>query len=316
MSNKIKMNLDNKLPKVCVGIPVYNGEKFLRSALECILNQSYENIEIIISDDASTDSTKNICKEYMEKDSRIKYMQQIKNLGGLLNFNFVLSQAKSKYFMWAEVDDKWEPEFIEKNVAVLESNPDIVGSISEVAWYGKKIIREKGSTLKNILKFRKPYDIFAEYEHVLPTSGTFEKKAGLYLRFNRGTSIFAVYRTEKLQKSILEKPIGGWDLIIILKVLRFGDINVLKENLMKRYVVGQSSGSILFAQRKGDKTGWLASLFIYMPLTIWCLKNLGLKIFFKNLDWFFVLNGYGESMVLPEIPMLLKYVFLRQEPKE
>jgi glycosyltransferase involved in cell wall biosynthesis len=310
------MNSNNQIPKVSIGIPVYNGEKFLRNALDCILNQSYENIEIIISDDTSTDSTKSICEEYMKKDLRIKYILQKENLGAFHNFNFVLTQAKSKYFMWAEVDDKWEPEFIEKNVAVLESNPKIVGSISEVSWYGKKIIRGKSSILKNLLKFRKTYDIFEEYGHVLPTSGTFEKKIGLYLRFNRGTSIFAVYRTEKLQKSILEKPIGGWDLIIILKVLRFGDINVLKENLMKRYVVGQSSGSILFAQRKGDKTGWLASLFIYMPLTIWCLKNLGLKIFLKNLDWFIVLNGYGASMVMPEIPMLLKYVFLRQEPKK
>ena len=310
------MNSNNQIPKVSIGIPVYNGEKFLRNALDCILNQSYENIEIIISDDTSTDSTKSICEEYMKKDLRIKYILQKENLGAFHNFNFVLTQAKSKYFMWAEVDDKWEPEFIEKNVAVLESNPKIVGSISEVSWYGKKIIRGKSSILKNLLKFRKTYDIFEEYGHVLPTSGTFEKKIGLYLRFNRGTSIFAVYRTEKLQKSILEKPIGGWDLIIILKVLRFGDINVLKENLMKRYVVGQSSGSILFAQRKGDKTGWLASLFIYMPLTIWCVKNLGLKIFLKNLDWFIVLNGYGASMVMPEIPMLLKYVFLRQEPKK
>jgi len=166
------------------------------------------------------------------------------------------------------------------------------------------------------LKFRKTYDIFEKYEHVFPTSGTYEKKSSLYLRFNRGTSIFAVYRTEKLQKSIVEKPIGAWDLIIILKVLRFGDINVLKESLMQRYVGGQSSGSILFAQREGDKKGWLVSMFVYMPLTIWCLKNLGLKIFLKNLDWFVVLNGYGVSMVLPEIPTLLKYVFLKQKPKK
>ena len=310
------MNSNDKMPKVCIGMPAYNGEKFLRSSLDCLLNQSYENIEIIISDDTSTDSTKIICEEYMKKDLRIKYIQQKKNLGAFYNFNFVLSQAESKYFMWAEADDKWGPEFIQKNVAILELNPGVVGSISEVEWYGSEIVRSKGSILKNLLKFRKPYDIFAKYHHVLPTSGTYEKKSGLYLRFNRGTSIFAVYRTEKLQKSILEKPIGGWDLIIILKVLRFGDINVLKENLMKRYVVGQSSGSILFTQRKGDKTGWLASLFIYMPLTIWCLKNLGLKIFLKNLDWFIVLNGYGSSMVMPEIPMLLKYVFLRQEPEK
>ena len=170
------MNSNNQLPKVCIGIPVYNGEKFLRNALDCLLNQSYENIEIIISDDTSTDSTKSICEVYMKKDLRIKYILQKENLGAFHNFNFVLTQAKSKYFMWAEVDDKWEPEFIEKNIAVLESNPKIVGSISEVSWYGEKIIRGKSSVLKNLLKFRKTYDIFEEYGHVLPTSGTFEKK--------------------------------------------------------------------------------------------------------------------------------------------
>ena len=309
------MNSTEKLPKVCIGMPVHNGEKFLRSSLDCLLNQSYENIEIIISDDASTDSTNSICMEYAKKDSRIKYIQQKKNLGGLLNFNVVLSQAKSKYFMWAEVDDKWEPEFIQENVSVLESKPEFIGSISEVSWYGKKVIRGKGSTLKNLLRFRKTYDIFAKYNHVLPTSGTYEKKSGLYLRFNRGTSIFAVYRTEIIQKCIIDKPFAGWDLAIILKALQFGDINVVNNNLMHRYAGGMSSKSLLFTMRK-ENGGFMGSLFLYMHLTIWCIKNLGLKIFLKNLDWFIVLNCYGESMVLPEIPMLLRYVFLRQKPKE
>tara|TARA_B100000953_G_scaffold299311_1_gene298796 strand:+ start:169 stop:1101 length:933 start_codon:yes stop_codon:yes gene_type:complete len=310
------MNTSSSKPQVSIGMPVYNtDEKFLYTALDCLLKQSYSNFELIISDDCSTDSTSRICREYAKKDSRINYIRQEKNMGALPNFNFVLEQAKSKYFMWAEVDDKWKPDFIEKNVSILESNPKFVGSISEVSWYGKNVIRGKGSALKNLLKFRKTYDIFANYFHVLPTSGTYEKKSSLYLRFNRGTSIFAVYRTEKLQKCTVQKPLAGWDLVIILKALRFGDINVLNENLMERYAGGASDKSLLFSQRK-EHGGLLASLFLYMPLTIWCLKNLGGKIFFKNIDWFFVLNAYGASMVLPEIPQLIKYVFFRQKPKE
>ena len=103
-------------------------------------------------------------------------------------------------------------------------------------------------------------------------------------------------------------------MAIILKVLQFGDINVLDEELMQRYVGGASSKS--FFSMRTDYGGWWGSLFLYTPLTVWCLKNLGTKIFFKNLDWFFVLNGYGWSMVLPEIPMLLKHVLFKQKPKE
>jgi len=311
------MNMSSEKPLVTIGMPVYNiDEKFLYTALDSLLNQTYTNFELIISDDCSTDATSRICSEYAKKDSRIRYIRQEKNLGHLPNFNFVLQQAKSKYFMWAEVDDKWKPEFIEKNISVLESNPIFVGSISEVSWYGKNIVtHNSGSTLKNILKFRSTNDIFADYTHVYPTTGTFEEKSSIYLRFNRGTSIFAVYRTEELQKCIIKKPFAGWDLAIILKVLKFGDINVVNENLMERYAAGSSDKTILFSQRK-ENGGFLSSLFLYSQLTLWCVKNLGMKIFFKNFDWFIVLNGYGWSMVLPEIPQLIKYIFLRKKPEE
>ena len=220
--------------------------------------------------------------------------------------------------MWAEVDDKWEPEFIEKNLKVLEDNPNFIASISKVSWYGNignSSAPRKHSKLKNLLRFRKTNDIFANYEHVLPTSGSYEEKVVPYLRFNSGSAIFALYRTNILQKCIIRKPLAGWDLCIILKALQFGEINILDEKLMERYTGGASSKSLLI-DLTADNGGFLGSLFLYMPLTIWCLKNIGLKIFFKNLDWFFVLNGYGWSMVLPEIPMFLRYLLLRQKPNK
>ena len=322
------MNSNNQPPKVTIGMPVYNGEKFLCNALDCLLAQSYTNLELIISDDASTDSTSKICTEYAAKDSRIKYIRHTKNLGieseagftPLPNFNFVLNQASSPYFMWAGVDDKWEPEFIEKNVNVLEANTNFVASTSKMSWQGNIVSRKhsshhKRTKFKNLLKFRKTYDVFDNYEHVFPVSGSYEEKVVPYLRHNTGSAIFALYRTDKLQKCIVQKPFAGWDLVIVLKALRFGDINVLDEKLMERYAGGASSKSILI-DIKADHGGLLRSLFLYMPLTIWCLKNLGSKIFFKNLDWFFVLNGYGLSMILPEIPMFLRYLFLKQKPNK
>ena len=85
----------NHKPKVSVGVPVYNGGKFISNRLESILSQTQRDIEVIISDNASTDSTQAICEECSKKDKRIRYIRQKKNMGPQWNFNFVLKEAKS-----------------------------------------------------------------------------------------------------------------------------------------------------------------------------------------------------------------------------
>ena len=90
MEEKLGNNTNSHNPKISVGIPVYNGEKFVRKSIESVLRQTYGNFELIISDNASTDSTSDICTEFSTKDSRIKFVRQDKNMGGIWNFNFVL----------------------------------------------------------------------------------------------------------------------------------------------------------------------------------------------------------------------------------
>lgn len=107
---------------VSIGLPVYNGSKFLRRALDSLLGQTYHNIELIISDNASTDDTGFICEEYAANDTRIHYIRQKANIGGLNNFNFVLSLARGEYFMWAAHDDWWYPIFVESLKNALDSN--------------------------------------------------------------------------------------------------------------------------------------------------------------------------------------------------
>ena len=104
----------NEKSKISIGLPVYNGDKFIRNALDSILSQTFGDFELIISDNASTDSTSVICQEYMKKDPRIRYIRQENNMGGLWNLNFVLQEASYEYFMWAAVDDYWLSTFIEK----------------------------------------------------------------------------------------------------------------------------------------------------------------------------------------------------------
>ena len=82
-------------PKVSIGMPVYNGEQFLHKRIDSLLAQTFQNCELIISDNASTDSTPSICNEYSKKDKRIRYFRQERNMGVIWNFNFVLDQAKS-----------------------------------------------------------------------------------------------------------------------------------------------------------------------------------------------------------------------------
>ena len=93
MEEKLGNNTNSHNPKISVGIPVYNGEKFIRKSIESVLRQTYRNFELIISDNASTDSTSDICTEFLTKDSRIKFVRQDKNMGPIWNFNFVLSTS-------------------------------------------------------------------------------------------------------------------------------------------------------------------------------------------------------------------------------
>ena len=112
----------NKKPKVSIGMPVYNGEKYIREALDSLLAQTFTDFELIISDNCSTDNTDSICKEYALKDSRIKYIRQLKNIGPTANFKFVLQKAKADYFMWAAHDDRWRSNFLEKLSSILSND--------------------------------------------------------------------------------------------------------------------------------------------------------------------------------------------------
>lgn len=93
-------------------MPVYNGEKYVREALDALLAQTYTDFELIISDNASTDCTERICRDYAKRDSRISYIRQSVNIGAAKNFQYVLNAARGEYFMWAAYDDYWKPHFI------------------------------------------------------------------------------------------------------------------------------------------------------------------------------------------------------------
>jgi glycosyltransferase involved in cell wall biosynthesis len=114
------------MPLVSIGMPVYNGAAYLRGALDSLLQQDYEHFELILSDDASTDETETICREYAARDARIQYHRQTKNLRAYRNFNYAFEQARGEFFMWAAQDDLWHPSFIRRCVEALQARPAAV----------------------------------------------------------------------------------------------------------------------------------------------------------------------------------------------
>ena len=108
---------------VSVGIPTYNRPQGLRLALECVTLQTYKNLEIIISDNFSTNpEVELVIKEYKDKDQRIRYFRNSENIGATKNFDLVLEKATGKYFMWAADDDEWDADYIQELVKLLENN--------------------------------------------------------------------------------------------------------------------------------------------------------------------------------------------------
>jgi glycosyltransferase involved in cell wall biosynthesis len=281
-------------PKITIGMPVYNGADTIKRALDSLLAQTFTNFELIISDNGSTDSTSKICLEYEQKDKRIKYIGKKDTIDIVWNFIFLVEQAKTEYFMWASDDDYWDPKFIEKNLEVLELHPEIVASISDIKLVGKNIKRY----------YSNPNDYNSnnsKWEFVRPNIGTDEKKIQNILEFNWSLNIFSIFRTKELKKCIIRKKFVSWDFAVMLKIIKFGDLYVLDDVLMFRDTGGITSTKSEIELMKRWDLGWFGTYFPYVPYTICCMKNMGLKIFLKNFSHFWYLNTHTGKKILREI---------------
>ncbi len=132
------------VPRVSIGLPVYNGQDYLGAALDSLLAQTCADFELIISDNGSTDGTERICREYARRDPRIRYYRVEQNRGAAWNFNRVFDLATAPYFKWAAHDDCCAPTCIEKCVEKLDGDPGLVLCHSRVA-----IIDEEGRPVED-----------------------------------------------------------------------------------------------------------------------------------------------------------------------
>lgn len=189
-------------PLVSIGMPAYNGERYIRKAIDSLLGQIYCNFELIISENDSKDATWEILQEYAAKDRRVKLFRQTCNIGSFKNFNFVLSKASGKYFMWAAVDDLWMPEFLEAMVNELETHED-----AGIAMCAVDRVFENGDLLDRICFIDRDNPNHRTYYQMLKslTSG---KKYNLF--------IYGLFRTQLLKQAIHFMPeVPGSDRLFI-----------------------------------------------------------------------------------------------------
>src|SRR6476646_2411498 len=115
-----------RVPKVAIGLPVYNGAKYVAEAIESVLAQTYGDLELVISDNASTDATEEICRDYTARDSRVRYARAEQNGGAAWNFNRTFELSRGEYFKWLAHDDAIGPQYLARCLAVLDRDPGVV----------------------------------------------------------------------------------------------------------------------------------------------------------------------------------------------
>jgi glycosyltransferase involved in cell wall biosynthesis len=294
---------DSNLPILSIGLPVYNGEKFIKKRIESILNQTFKDFELTISDNASTDTTQMICEEYLKKDKRILYIRQEKNMGEVWNFDFILDKAEKKYFVMASADDIWSKNFLEKNVEFLEKNKQFVGSISEVS-----LFHRNGKDIELINNTKK-------FQYVISTNGNFTKRLSSYLKYNMATQYYSVFKTEDIKFgnifNNLHNKMWQADFATILKILKKGGLNVDTESFYHKEVTKQSKSIIQYMRKM--KFSITDILFSKIVFSSWFLKEFGIKEYCKNFHVLLFYNIKWLRTMIGEIIRMYKRLIFKQE---
>jgi glycosyltransferase involved in cell wall biosynthesis len=210
-----------KPPLVSIGLPVYNGERLMRRALNSVLAQDYENFELIISDNASTDGTQPLCEEFRRRDPRIRYVRQTVNRGAAANFQAVLEQARGEFFMWLGDDDWLDPGYVAECVRVLVEQPDYQLVCGGGRYYqGDKFC-------------------FEEKAINLPQGCGKERVLSYYRQVGMNGMLYGVMRREVLSGLELRNTIGG-DWLLMARMAFLGKVRTLENVFINRSLGGAS----------------------------------------------------------------------------
>ncbi len=260
------------MEQIDILMATYNGEKYLKEQIESILDQTYPNFRLIISDDCSKDKTREIIKQYAEKDNRILVYFQEKNLGYVKNFEFLLTKVENEIYMLSDQDDYWLPEKVEKTYKKLkEENADLVFTDLTVVDNDKKVISESFNKLMKLSK------------KIEKTQNTYE----LVYLYNCVTGCTIMAKREKI-KDILPIPTKSKHIFhdhwIALVTSIKGKVAYLPEQLIKYRQHGDNQVGIKHTTAKYKTLDEIRNHFIDVKLGIFETYNANKKIFPKKLQ--------------------------------
>jgi glycosyltransferase involved in cell wall biosynthesis len=242
--------------EITVGMPVYNGGADVERAIMSVINQTFTNFQLLISDNASTDNSTEICKKFEHLDQRIQVHRHHVNIGGIQNFYFVLEQAKTKYFVWLAHDDWWAPDFLEQNHNVLKRHSDAVCSVSKV-----KMMNPEGEFLR----------LDSGANALVKESN---KNLIEFLRAPACNSRFyGLFQTSVLQKSFkLDDVYWAFDWVVMARTLTFGKHYQSNKELLFRSVT-QLPSRALSRRVKVVSTNRFGGIFPMFEMTCALLRD-------------------------------------------
>jgi glycosyltransferase involved in cell wall biosynthesis len=203
-------------PRLIMGLPVYNGDNYLKQTLDSILNQTYHDFRLIISDNASTDNTAAICQEYAQKDSRIIYYRQEKNLGAAPNYNFVFQPGNAPYYKWVAHDDLLKPDYLRQCIEMLDNDPSLA------------IVH---CPIEQIDAYNNSQGVMREACDFRLDGETPQARLRKALWTYRNWDVFGVIRSEYMAKTHLHGDYLDADRIFLAEVILQGNMGYLEEPL-------------------------------------------------------------------------------------
>jgi glycosyltransferase involved in cell wall biosynthesis len=199
-----------------VGLPVYNGANYLQACLDSLLHQAWEDFELIVSDNASTDDTEAICRAYAANDPRIRYRRNATNIGSARNYHRVFELARGEFFKWCSHDDLCHPDFLRRCLEVFDASPPSVVLVYPLCelidGVGRVVGRAQGSAET---RQRRPHRRLA---HVLRN-------------FSYAFPIWGLIRTETLRQTGLTGSVWYWDEVLLAELTLYGEIVEIPEVL-------------------------------------------------------------------------------------
>lgn len=208
-------------------MPVFNGQDHLGKAIDTLLGQTFGDLELIISDNASTDLTAEVCRERAQRDARVRYTRSGANIGPVPNFQRALSLARGELFMWAAHDDEWAPTYLERCVARLRERDEVILVGTRTALLdsrtGDRVGVDPGLSTVGL----PPHERFRRY------------KSATY-RPDHYTAIFyGLYRRDALARAMPWPNIIAGDQVLLARLSFVGAFDTVPETLFfKRFRVG------------------------------------------------------------------------------